>query len=1067
MKVWYLVSVCFFLANIQILMHDSKEVHFSKTDEESDRTSFSFCLSIEELVKDRTFSYLDTYLPREMIDKVAAVYLRDQRDSLNLSLSYIFHQSVCFEIADLAKFNRIFSRIRKFRFKLFLRFTPDSLLYFFEDVYQHNPIMDKSFDLMIGFLKIRFLEAPYRSNCTKYKWYNGERKVFSKLNCLLRCYKTTHNHTLFHYNYHERVPLNLCAHRFHSTTQCEEFCRERYDCDGFLMFVYLKFKKGPKKLDDPEIETIGFVFKAYPIIREWNFYIQFASLITLLFNTSFNQVLISSSNLLRNLLNRIGSRAMKKLIKMHLAKVHLAITVLCFLLLALVSALSIRRYFDFNFRTGTYTLPTDQRYDFTLIICIPVQLAYSSSEMVKDTVISVENELLFENDSFLQVEERTNWLLNKSISDVQLQTGGLSRPFKVQPVEQTIFKTEAYIKRIGRNETQLDLLSRCFRIDLNVKEPKYIRSSAFTEIIFHMSHPHFQTSYLDYQKRFTFYDNSTGMLSKHYIRKFFYLQAPYASDCLIYQDVYECDSRAACIDCTYNRWFIGNRSAIPASSVIYREDLEEFDLAKMRFSREEDQNLRKTIESTYPNQDCTKTSFNEELQQDQILKDGKNKIIVDLYYFKEIRYEDEELTFVNLLLLIFNYQTLIVGLNFRGMADWILGLLRSSRRIRAKWHAVAKQILNFICIGSFLVFTFNVLDESISGELTRSSYFEKVKHIYLPGFTICFPLDLERADPHRKMTKEYLDELSAHLTLTSIFEKATYFDAELYERNISFSDAPAVRSFFRLAVYYAFQMKCFDFFASNVTFAERQLFHFSELFFLKIYLKPEVYSRECNNCLKIFISFFEEGLGDFERLAPYYLRRKRNTKVSLRIRPNLIEVDYNDKFYFVRRPLSLFNSRNIKNPDLVYFAKVKENFVRRTNCLTNMVFVTDESGLEFRDDLFRQYFEQEQKAIDQSLFTNPNFFSVFYNINPIATFEPNTSPELVFVPLFIKTRQIITSKVTVAEVIINILNGLSFFLSRSCLDIQINLHKPFLFLTRIHPLLRKLKNVLNPNKFLV
>ena len=288
MKVWYLLSVCFFLSNIRILKHDSNEVHFCKTDEEIDSLSYSFCLSIDELVDDDTFNYSDTLLPKEMVDRVSQIYLAEQRDSLRLNLSYIFHQSVCIEIADLTKFNQIFSRIRKFRFKLFLRFTSDSLLYFFEDVYTHNPIMDKSFDLIVGFFKVRFLEAPYRPECTRYKTYNGVREVFSKLNCLLRCYKSTHNHTLFHYNYHENVPLDLCTHRFESTKECEDFCRERYDCDAFLIFVYLSFKRGAKKLDDPEINTRGFVFKAYPIIREWHFYVQLASLITLLFNSSLN-----------------------------------------------------------------------------------------------------------------------------------------------------------------------------------------------------------------------------------------------------------------------------------------------------------------------------------------------------------------------------------------------------------------------------------------------------------------------------------------------------------------------------------------------------------------------------------------------------------------------------------------------------------------------------------------------------------------------------------------------------------------------------------------------------------
>lgn len=1072
MKVWYLLSVCFFLANFRILKHDSTEVHFCKTDEvDFDQLSYSFCLTIEELVEDGTFNYSDVLLPSEMIDKVTQIYLNYQRDSLSLNLSYIFHHSVCFEIVDLKKFRQIFRGIRKFRFKLFLRFTPNSLLYFFEDIYTHNPIMDKSFDLKIGFIKVHFLEAPYRPECTKFKIYNGRREKFSKLNCLLRCYKSTRNHTIFHYKYQENIPLNLCAYRFHSTDECEEFCRERYDCNAFLMFVYLSYKEGTKKLDDPEIDTRGFVFKAFPIIREWNFHIQFASLMTLLFNTSFNQMLISGTNLLRDLLKRVGNSKTKNLAIKYLPKVHPMITVLCFLLLAIVSAFSIRRYFRFEYVTKSYTLPTDARYEFTLIICMPVQLAYSSSDLAKAD-ISVENELLFDNETFLQIEHKTNDLLDRSIRDVHLRRGGLIYPFDERRIiNQTIFKTQTYItytkRAIDQNESQFDLFSRCFRIDLDVKEPKFIRASALTEIIFNLTHPHFTTFYLDFQKRLTSYHNSTKLLSKLYLQKLVFLEAPYASDCLVYPEVYKCDSRSACIDLSYNKQYIVNQSTIPKNSVIYREDFEAFNLSKVRFSSKEDLHLRRSIERAYPNIDCEKKFFTEELEQDQILNDDRNRIMVDVYYFKEIRYEDEELTLASLLLLIFNYETLFVGLSFRGTADWILGLLRSNRCIGTKWQGITKLILNFICIGSFLLFTFNVINESVFDELTRSTYFEKVKQIYLPAFAICFPIDLENIDPNRKMTREYMDELSSHLTLTKIFDKATYFDQDLYERNLSFSDANAVNSFFKHKPYYAFAMKCFDFFAANVTFSEHQLFYFSELFSLKIYLKPEIYLGGCGDCLKIYISFFEEGLGDFERLAPYYLRRKKKTKVSLRIRPNLIEVVYNDKFFFVRKPFSLFNFREERNPDMVYLSRLKANFARLTNCTTNMLYVASDHGLEFCDDLLEQYFEQVQKHIDRSLYINPNFVSVIYNINPIATFEPNAWPELVFVPPQIRIRQIITSKVNVAELIINILNGLSFCLGKSILDIHIDIHKPLLVLTRtMCSLLLKLKNFLNPNKFI-
>lgn len=105
---------------------------------------------------------------------------------------------------------------------------------------------------------------------------------------------------------------------------------------------------------------------------------------------------------------------------------------------------------------------------------------------------------------------------------------------------------------------------------------------------------------------------------------------------------------------------------------------------------------------------------------------------------------------------------------------------------------------------------------------------------------------------------------------------------------------------------YVYNLKCFNF-QSDISYTENDLFMIDSIFLAKIYFRPQVYAPDCN-CLKIFIAFFDRKKGSFEKLQSYYLRKDNTSslKSHFLIQPVLMEIDYTDRFYFLKNPLALF-----------------------------------------------------------------------------------------------------------------------------------------------------------------
>ena len=151
------------------------------------------------------------------------------------------------------------------------------------------------------------------------------------------------------------------------------------------------------------------------------------------------------------------------------------------------------------------------------------------------------------------------------------------------------------------------MLSRCFRIDLNISEYRYERSLAFTQLILELNYSNFKIYYTDFNQSLTSNHSQIDRKSIVGLVKNIYLEHPYSSNCKYYKGY--CRSKYDCIDFCYNKYYLGNYSLISTESVIYKKDLDDFDLSKAYFDGSEDKKIRNNCTLLHQKKDCKIFNF--------------------------------------------------------------------------------------------------------------------------------------------------------------------------------------------------------------------------------------------------------------------------------------------------------------------------------------------------------------------------------------------------------------------------------------------------------------------------
>ena len=1066
LQLWHLLCVILCVYNLLILYEESKLVIFKKQEKDLNSTDhkFSVCLPLVELIEREVFRENETFTPQQLIDKVASSFLVGREDSVILESSSVRHNHVCIDFVQ-EKFHRIFQNISTFQFRLHIYPANETLHYFFENSYKHNRLQFANFTLHVFVRNIRLLPAPFETNCTDI-WNFPKRQPYKKVWCLTECYKQRKNSTYFLYRYDESVQLMLGQKELVTIRECHEICRPP-DCLAKIFYKYLIFTIDEQGVDLPQIRFYNLWVNATPQLPASSFAIQFISLCVLFFNVSIYELSVILIKTLNKKLSRGSSTLLRNRSFLFIPK-YFAL-VFCICLLACQVALSLIAYLRFEFIAREYYGSSKDFMPFTIFVCLPVQLAYLNVSQQ----LNVENEDLFLNKSLLEIRSDTNAAFKQLIDGSYLNKGDTRIPYRVEMGSETIFNREIFQRREGKPKR---LLARCFRVDLNVSEFKFENNLGFTQLHIELTHSVFSIRHAVFKHRLTSSSDREHRNARLFLIKRSLLPSPYNSSCLNYFEFHSklCSDRANCVDQCYNKHFYGNHSSISAASVIYEKDFNPSILSEARFNRSEDKEIRAYCESLYPNPDCQQVGFEEIFEQIEFFENRSlaKRIVVELYLYSTNQVEVTELTMGMWLLTLLNAECVLVGLNANKLLRIVIDSVRRVLAIR-RHRKLFELLLLLLSLAGFITHSALIFQQILTSELVRSESFERLMKIDAADFMICFDTNLTQVDEYEKFTGSYFERLTANLTFESVFEKFEILDEQLRPMIIEAKDLKNHKKKIAVDQSFVYNLKCFNF-ETNITYQERDLFKFEDMFFVRIHFKSSLYEPECN-CFKVYTAFFDKKKGSSEKLESYFLRRDKKSKVknSFLIRPMVIEFDYTDRFYYLYKPLSLFKTDSLINDDLLYFKHMVSNFRRITNCSTQLKSLRKSDRylfeLEINDDLLAQYHFQVQRELDESDFTNPNYNVNVLNLIMLTSRQKvgaNVS-DITIGPTAFKQKISITNESNWARLLINILNALNTWTSMSCFDLDVYLLKFLGIFGTFFQFLLRLEKRFQPNKFIL
>ena len=890
MNFWYYLCFILLSYNLHLLIKERKLVIYEDNLEGLNRNpKYSLCFNIKELIENKKLKEDEIYSPKQMIDTLVNSTLIGNKDNLNLNSSIIRQHHACIDF-KVERFHLIFPNISNYKFKIYFNPSQETLLYFFEHVYTHNQLED-GFILDLRLYNFRFLPSPFETNCThqikRSAKNNFTKKHYKIVECLLNCHKLNRSSTFFYYNYDEEIPLKLDQKEFILNEKCFELCNYQ-DCFKQWFYVYVNYDEKNNNL--PKIEKTSYYIDAIPALSSVDFIIQLVSVIVLFLNISLYEILLILIKILKNKFNH------RRLLLKVLINLDYVASAVCIILLASISAYYFFDYFEFHFLVRSFMKSSKEFMPFSVFICLPVQLAYIKN----DGQLNFTNEQIFKNNSFLEIENRTNVTFKDLIKNSKLKRGGFETPYQIDVENNTIFRSEEFL---GNSKEKL--LSRCFRIDLNINEYRYERSLAFTQLILELNYSNFKIYYTDFNQSLTSNHSQINRKSIVSLEKYINLEHPYSSNCKYYNGY--CTSKYDCIDFCYNEYYLGNYSSISTESVIYKKDLDKFDLSKAYFNRSKDKKIRNYCTSLYQKKNCELITFFNDSQRIEFNgnKSSNNLLVVDLYFSKRYINEIKATTLTKLFLNLLNFETIIVGLNAKKALNILINFIKKTLRTRnRKFYELF--LISFLLTG-FFIHSFFFLNEILTSELVTIRSFERLTTIESPDFIICFDeVRLFHINEYEKYTGTYLDELTSNYTFESYFDKITILDKDFRPLTVNAENITSIKNRIEINRLFLFNMNCFQF-RTSIIYLINDLIRFEEMIFAKIHFKERVYLNECS-CSKFYIAFYEQGKGSFEKLDSYYLRRKNssNIKSAFSIQPLEIEYDYTDRFYYLSHPLSIF-----------------------------------------------------------------------------------------------------------------------------------------------------------------
>ena len=974
MKLWYFVSLLFFILSLFTLIEDRYEVTYeSKNKTKSEFFDYLICTPLKKIEIYSNRSEIDlNQLKNELyeyLNESKSLIQSDQKDKYeNLILNRVKGNNYLIK-KDHFCFSKI-KEIDKINFR-YVRFIFKNLRYFvinWDIFYIGETEFLLSYDILIVLNK-----AYLHSNCTEN---------YFRFKCLNTCFKGKNKLSKYWYSGNETGIIKLNYDKNNQTLkksedECFKEC-ERKDCT--LVYI-LPIKKNSNYFK---------LIEARPLISPFDYWAQLIGLFVLFFNICFYQIYTQ-------FMNKINFK-LKKPKHQRYVTISKHITLILFGLSFLTSLITKIIEYE-NQRSDPIRRVTTFRSiepnSFSIVLCM------RTNNFGRKFTLST-------------IEQKTSKLLNKSFKGIYLEFEN-----KRKLVDFTLKPKVFFFK----------YFYRCFQLVPHLKEIRYQNLFTASKLIVEFKHRN-DRYYYEYYILYLIPDDQ-NFNSKSYQNSLFFnfikkiTKRSKLKYCVDYRELNSnfrnrWDSFDRCI----NRKYINRTGKIYFYSKIDRDYFTDDEWKRSYFDQNETAHneIREECRKEIKGKDCNEI----EIEKDHKITSPDDPCIMEIdLYIQVDKIADEDQSIYKVLLDILNILSILYGLSITQLLHMIYLLAK----IKFKWCLL---LIYLLCSFGLTYHIYYILNEVINEDLIYSQHYEVLESIKMTETIFCFEFNQTIIDKNYELTGNYLNEITNEMRADKVFDEISYL-SESNEWVTLNSASNYTNNEFKVNIFFFVNKKCFKL-KQEVEYGPKQLsFEYQKNKVLKIYFKLSFIFRDKR------VTYLMSRVKDTMQFTKHDLGFKFNFRRLTSIYQEPFELTHNDKFNFIKNPLSLLYAENDVNyPDR--YLKGLIDFKRGLSTL-NLPIEEEAFNNEIDDDLFEQYYLQVQNITDHQKPTNSNYKRIFVNNYIDSNYDWESSKKYLSLHLIqFKKKLTITNSDNFTKLLLNLLNVFSIWFGLGVLDLHVYVH---------------------------
>lgn len=696
------------------------------------------------------------------------------------------------------------------------------------------------------------------------------------------------------------------------------------------------------------------------------FLIQFISLLFLFTNTSVYYLLSKSSKApVRWLCKLFENRRFAGPLLRHTSWLLLA---LCVISTVSISSNIVRVYLEslrvpVKSEVANFTFLPEL---FSIVICVPVQLNLNR----KNKLALDEN--LLEKYSFADIERLTDEDLELVLKRVYLM--------KQKKEEISLLKSKkVYFKNSHLASLNSSVLTRCFRLEFPKIETVMFRDLLITSdlvleldpICYHRSNlpmgfytPERLESLcpvylMDDFKPFvstTFQHQSVFQVNRRRIEK---TQSFLQKNCTDYAEHVglNCSYKQICLERCINEEFSKKHGSLSIESrtVLDRDQFERRSLSSIHFTEMRDVDIIAACERRFVLDDCSDSYFERSYRR---LNEHTRPVVAINLDFENLEEDEFESSLPKLLIDILNIVILFFGTNINVLLVYVAALISRRLKVGRKWP---RLLVVTGCSVGFLAHSVMVYLSIVKAPLVSSGYYDKPELIFYPNLTFCFDYNTSKLDPNFRLTGDYLDRHSKHLTPDRVFARIAFVNQTDHLNDLSFGSfaGEGNSSHLNVLTYFTKTKKCFLLRSGGLTHEEYEFSNRDDPYPLKIFFSEEITKSVQTIGLKSVPENLHKNF-EFEISAKQAFGGRKKKKYQ--IKSEILYIVQVDEFKSVLSILTggLHDSK-------AYLRRIAEHFKTTYNIATlELVLKEDLFECEINDELFWEFYEQRKDLFDNS-----------------------------------------------------------------------------------------------------